>query len=43
MRLPRLSPTLLATAVEGRNLLGPLLSDQLAEGPQLVVFLRHFG
>ncbi len=43
MNHPKLSSELLATAVDGRNLVGPTLRDNLAEGPRLVVFLRHFG
>lgn len=38
-----LSQDLLATTVVGRNLTGATLGDQLAGGPTLVVFLRHFG
>lgn len=33
----------LATPVEGVNLVGETLRDQLGEGDTLLVFLRHFG
>jgi len=38
-----LAPELLQMPVTGRNLAGPTFGDQLAGGPRLVVFLRHFG
>ena len=34
---------ILEEAVEGRNLRGSTLSDELQGGPTVVVFLRHFG
>ena len=43
MNHPRISPELLATAVDGRNLVGSTLRENLADGARLVVFLRHFG
>ena len=38
-----LSTDLLARIVRGRNLQGDTLAQNLAPGPTLVVFLRHFG
>lgn len=40
--LRRLPDELLDAKVEGRNLFGATLRDQVRE-PTLVVFLRHFG
>lgn len=40
---PTLPPDLLARPLHGRHLTGPTLADNLAGGPTLVVFLRHFG
>ena len=36
-------PSLLSRALRGRHLAGPTLADNLAGGPTLIVFLRHFG
>lgn len=38
-----LSPSLLSRTLRGRHLAGPSLADNLAGGPTLLVFLRHFG
>ena len=38
-----IAPEILATPVEGRNLRPGTLRDQWADGPALLVFLRHFG
>lgn len=38
-----IEPALLAEPVEGVNLLGPTLGDNLSGQPTLMVFLRHFG
>ncbi|MEM9292141.1 MAG: hypothetical protein AAGD01_10710 [Acidobacteriota bacterium] len=34
---------LLAQPVRGRHLQGPSLADNLSAGPNLLIFLRHFG
>ncbi|MEM7310080.1 MAG: hypothetical protein AAF682_25615 [Planctomycetota bacterium] len=34
---------LLSQPVRGRNLRGTTLGENLADGPHLVAFLRHFG
>jgi len=39
----RLDSPLLDLAVQGRNILGPALGDNLAAGPTLIAFLRHLG
>ena len=39
----KLSPGLLEQRVEGYNLLGATLGENLGSIPTLLVFLRHFG
>jgi hypothetical protein len=41
--MKRIPEQILNRPVEGVNLKPGTLGDQLAEGPNLVVFLRHFG
>ena len=42
--MPDSIPTdILQSPVEGLNLRGPTLADQLGDRPALLVFLRHFG
>lgn len=36
-------PAVLDLPVEGRNLAGPRLADNLGTGARLLVFLRHLG
>jgi hypothetical protein len=38
-----ISPDILASPVEGLNLQGSTLADQIGDRPSLLVFLRHFG
>ena len=38
-----ISQDLLRTPVRGRRLVGATLGDNLAGGPTLLCFLRHFG
>ena len=38
-----LDPALLELPLRGRNLDGATLGAQLEGGPQVVIFLRHFG
>ena len=41
--MKRISTQTLARPVEGINLKPGTLGDQLADGPKLLTFLRHFG
>ena len=41
--MERIGADTLALRVSGQNLIGGTLREQLADGPTLLVFLRHFG
>jgi len=42
-RIRTLPPALFDEPVRGRHLEGATLGEELASGPRLVAFLRHFG